>query len=401
MARDRRKSEKNTSVYFFLRQSTLFFIFCQPWQEIGDYMEKNIALIPGDGIGPDVVAEAVKVLDAVGKKYGHKWNYKTVIAGGAAIDKFGKPLPQDQLDICLKSDATLLGAVGGPKWDNVAPEIRPEKALLGLRGGMKVFANLRPAVMWPQLKDACPLKDEVVGDGQLNILVVRELTGGIYFGERGTSPDGRTAWDTEKYSWEEIERIVRLGFQFAEKRKKHLTVVDKANILNSSRLWRKVAEEVHKEYKDVTLDFLYIDNASMQLVRNPRQFDVIATSNMFGDILTDEASQITGSIGMLASASLGDGTGPGLYEPIHGTAPDIAGKDLANPLATILSAAMLLRYSFKLEKEAKAIEDAVNKVLDDGWRTGDIAGSKLAQVKAAGKLVGTKKMGELVVEALK
>lgn len=364
-------------------------------------MEKNIALIPGDGIGPDVVAEAVKVLDAVGKKYGHKWNYKTVIAGGAAIDKFGKPLPQDQLDICLKSDATLLGAVGGPKWDNVAPEIRPEKALLGLRGGMKVFANLRPAVMWPQLKDACPLKDEVVGDGQLNILVVRELTGGIYFGERGTSPDGRTAWDTEKYSWEEIERIVRLGFQFAEKRKKHLTVVDKANILNSSRLWRKVAEEVHKEYKDVTLDFLYIDNASMQLVRNPRQFDVIATSNMFGDILTDEASQITGSIGMLASASLGDGTGPGLYEPIHGTAPDIAGKDLANPLATILSAAMLLRYSFKLEKEAKAIEDAVNKVLDDGWRTGDIAGSKLAQVKAAGKLVGTKKMGELVVEAMK
>lgn len=362
-------------------------------------MEKTIALIPGDGIGPDVVAEAVKVLDAVAKKYGHKWNYRDVIAGGAAIDKFGKPLPQEQLDICLSSDATLLGAVGGPKWDNVAPEIRPEKALLGLRGGMKVFANLRPAVMWPQLKDACPLKDEIVGNG-LDILVVRELTGGIYFGERGTSADGKTAWDTEKYSWEEIERIVRLGFQFAQKRQKHLTVVDKANILNSSRLWRKVAEEVHKEYRDVTLDFLYIDNASMQLVRNPRQFDVIATSNMFGDILTDEASQITGSIGMLASASLGDGTGPGLYEPIHGTAPDIAGKDLANPLATILSAAMLLRYSFKLETEAKAIEDAVNAVLNAGWRTGDIAGSKLAEVKAQGKLVGTKKMGELVVEEL-
>ncbi len=362
-------------------------------------MEKTIALIPGDGIGPDVVAEAVKVLDAVAKKYGHKWTYKNVIAGGAAIDKFGKPLPQDQLDICLSSDATLLGAVGGPKWDNVAPEIRPEKALLGLRGGMKVFANLRPAVMWPQLKDACPLKDEIVGNG-LDILVVRELTGGIYFGERGTSADGKTAWDTEKYSWEEIERIVRLGFQFAQKRQKHLTVVDKANILNSSRLWRKVAEEVHKEFNDVELDFLYIDNASMQLVRNPRQFDVIATSNMFGDILTDEASQITGSIGMLASASLGDGTGPGLYEPIHGTAPDIAGKDLANPLATILSAAMLLRYSFKLETEAKAIENAVTKVLDDGWRTGDIAGSKRDEVKAAGKLVGTKKMGELVVEAL-
>lgn len=363
-------------------------------------MEKTIALIPGDGIGPDVVAEAVKVLDAVAAKYGHKWSYKRVIAGGEAIDKFGKPLPQDQLDICLSSDATLLGAVGGPKWDNVAPEIRPEKALLGLRGGMKVFANLRPAVMWPQLKDACPLKDEIVGDG-LDILVVRELTGGIYFGERGTAPDGKSAWDTEKYSWEEIERIVRLGFQFAQKRRKHLTVVDKANILNSSRLWRKVSEEVHKEFSDVELDFLYIDNASMQLVRNPRQFDVIATSNMFGDILTDEASQITGSIGMLASASLGDGTGPGLYEPIHGTAPDIAGKDLANPLATILSAAMLLRYSFKLETEAKAIENAVNKVLDDGWRTGDIAGSKIADVKTAGKLVGTKKMGELVVEALK
>ena len=362
-------------------------------------MEKTIALIPGDGIGPDVVAEGVKVLDAVAKKYGHKWNYRDVIAGGAAIDKFGKPLPQDQLDICLSSDATLLGAVGGPKWDDVAPEIRPEKALLGLRGGMKVFANLRPAVMWPQLKDACPLKDESGGSG-LDILVVRELTGGIYFGERGTSEDGKTAWDTEKYSWEEIERIVRLGFEFAQKRQKHLTVVDKANILNSSRLWRKVAEEVHKEYGDVTLDFMYIDNASMQLVRNPKQFDVIATSNMFGDILTDEASQITGSIGMLASASLGDGTGPGLYEPIHGTAPDIAGKDLANPLATILSAAMLLRYSFNLETEAKAVEDAVNAVLNEGWRTGDIAGSKLAEVKAAGKLVGTKKMGQLVVEQL-
>ena len=363
-------------------------------------MEKNIALIPGDGIGPDVVAEGVKVLDAVAAKYGHKFNYTEVTAGGAAIDKWGHPLPQDQLDICLNSDAVLLGAVGGPKWDNVAPEIRPEKALLGLRGGMKVYANLRPAVMWKQLKDACPLKDEIVGEG-LDILVVRELTGGIYFGERGTSADGKTAWDTEKYTWEEIERIVRMGFEFAQKRQKRLAVVDKANILNSSRLWRKVAEEVHKDYKDVQLDFLYIDNAAMQLVRNPRQFDVIATSNMFGDILTDEASQITGSIGMLASASLGDGKGPGLYEPIHGTAPDIAGKDLANPLATILSAAMLLRYSFGLETEAKAIETAVNTVLDAGWRTGDIAGSKLAEVKAAGKLVGTKRMGELVVEQLK
>lgn len=361
-------------------------------------MEKKIALIPGDGIGPDVVAEAVKVLDAVGAKFGHKWNYETVIAGGCAIDKFGKPLPQEQLDICLNSDAVLLGAVGGPKWDNLASELRPEKALLGLRGGMKVFANLRPAVMFKQLKDACPLKDEIVGDG-LDILIVRELISGIYFGDRGTAADGKSAWDTERYTWEEIERIVRMGFEFAQKRQKKLCVVDKANILNSSQLWRKVTETIKGDYPDVQLSYLYIDNASMQMVRNPRQFDVIATSNMFGDILSDEASQITGSIGMLASASLG-ASGPGLYEPIHGSAPDIAGKDLANPLATILSAAMLLRYSFGLETEAKAIENAVEKVLDDGYRTGDIAGSERDAVSAAGKLVGTKAMGQLVVDYL-
>ena len=292
----------------------------------------------------------------------------------------------------------MLGAVGGPKWDNLPSEIRPEKALLGLRGGMKVFANLRPAVMWKQLKDACPLKDEIVGDG-LDILIVRELTGCIYFGERGTSEDQNTAWDTEKYTRPEVERIIRMGFEYAQKRQKRLCVVDKANILNSSQLWRRVAEDVKGDYPDVTLSYMYIDNASMQMVRNPRQFDVIATSNMFGDILSDEASQITGSIGMLASASLGDGTGPGLYEPIHGSAPDIAGKDLANPLATILSAAMLLRYSFGLETEAKDVENAVNAVLDAGWRTGDIAGD-IEAVKASGKLVGTKKMGELVVEYL-
>lgn len=362
-------------------------------------MEKTIALIPGDGIGPDVVAEAVNVLDAIAKKHGHKWNYTKVIAGGSAIDQFGHPLPKEQLQVALDSDAALLGAVGGPKWDNLASELRPEKALLGLRGGMKVFANLRPAVMWKQLKDACPLKDEIVGEG-LDILIVRELTGGIYFGERGTSADGNTAWDTEKYTRPEIERIVRMGFEYAKNRQKRVCVVDKANILNSSQLWRRVAEDVKKDYPDVALSYLYIDNASMQMVRNPGQFDVIATSNMFGDILSDEASQITGSIGMLASASLGDGTGPGLYEPIHGSAPDIAGKDLANPLATILSAAMLLRYSFKLEAEAKEIENAVSRVLDDGWRTGDIAGSHINEVKAAGKLVGTKKMGQLVVEYL-
>ncbi|MDO4507437.1 MAG: 3-isopropylmalate dehydrogenase [Spirochaetales bacterium] len=361
-------------------------------------MEKKIALIPGDGIGPDVVAEAVKVLDKVAEKFGHKWSYDTVTAGGCSIDKFGKPLIQEELDKCLKSDAVLLGAVGGPKWDNLASELRPEKALLGLRGGMKVFANLRPAVMFKQLKDACPLKDEIVGDG-LDILIVRELISGIYFGDRGTAADGKSAWDTERYTWEEIERIVRMGFEFAQKRQKRLCVVDKANILNSSQLWRKVTETIKGDYPDVTLSYLYIDNASMQMVRNPRQFDVIATSNMFGDILSDEASQITGSIGMLASASLGE-SGPGLYEPIHGSAPDIAGKDLANPLATILSAAMLLRYSFGLETEAKAIEAAVEKVLDEGYRTGDIAGSERDAVSAAGKLVGTKAMGQLVVDRL-
>lgn len=362
-------------------------------------MKKTIALIPGDGIGPDVVSEAVNVLNAVAKKFGHEFSYTNVIAGGNAIDKFGEPLPAEQLKIALDSDAALLGALGGPKWDNVAPEIRPEKGLLGLRSGMKVFANLRPAVMWKQLKDACPLKDEITGDG-IDVLVVRELTGGIYFGERGTSQDGKTAWDTEKYTWAEIERIVRMGFEFAKNRKKHLTVVDKANILNSSRLWRTVAESVHKEYSDIALDFMYIDNAAMQMVKNPRQFDVIATNNMFGDILTDEAAQVTGSIGMLASASIGDGSGPGLYEPIHGSAPDIAGKDLANPLATILSAAMLLRFDFKLEEEAKAIENAVAKVLDEGWRTGDIAGAQREALSAQGKIVGTKKMGELVVERI-
>ena len=362
-------------------------------------MEKKIALIPGDGIGPDIVHEGTRVLDAIAKKFGHKFTYETVLAGGAAIDKFGEPLPQASLDTCLKADSVLLGAVGGPKWDNVPGNLRPEKALLGLRGGMKVYANLRPAVMFKQLSAACPLKDEIVGTG-LDILIVRELTGGIYFGERGRNAESTEAWDTERYTKPEIERILRLGFESAKKRQKKLCVVDKANILESSRLWREVAESIKDEYKDVELSFMYVDNAAMQLVRNPRQFDVIATSNMFGDILSDEASQITGSIGMLASASLGDGTGPGLYEPIHGSAPDIAGKDIANPLATILSCAMLLRYDFNLEEEARCIESAVEKVLDAGWRTGDIAGSSMEEVKANGKLVGTKKMGDLVIEAI-
>ena len=358
-------------------------------------MEKTIALIPGDGIGSDVLGQAVKVLDKVAEKYGHKFIYKEVIAGGSAIDKFGNPLPEEQLDICKSSDSVLLGALGGPKWDNVDPSIRPEKGLLGLRGGLKVFANLRPAVIFPQLKSACPLKDEIIGQG-IDILIVRELTGGIYFGDRGFAPDKTSAWDTESYSVAEIERILHLAFKAAQGRRKKVTVVDKANILNTSRLWRSVAENLHPQYADVELNFLYVDNAAMQLVRNPGQFDVIATSNMFGDILSDEASQITGSIGMLASASLGDGSGPGLYEPIHGSAPDIAGKNLANPLATILSAAMLLRYDFKMEEEAKAIEKAVNDVLNDGWRTSDIAGDVEA-VKVAGKLVGTVEMGKLVI----
>ena len=358
-------------------------------------MEKTIALIPGDGIGPDVLGQAVKVLDKVAEKYGHKFIYQEVIAGGSAIDKFGNPLPEEQLDICKSSYSVLLGALGGPKWDNVDPSIRPEKGLLGLRGGLKVFANLRPAVIFPQLKSACPLKDEIIGQG-IDILIVRELTGGIYFGDRGFAPDKTSAWDTESYSVAEIERILHLAFKAAQGRRKKVTVVDKANILNTSRLWRSVAENLHPQYAAVELNFLYVDNAAMQLVRNPGQFDVIATSNMFGDILSDEASQITGSIGMLASASLGDGSGPGLYEPIHGSAPDIAGKNLANPLATILSAAMLLRYDFKMEEEAKAIEKAVNDVLNEGWRTSDIAGDVEA-VKASGKLVGTVEMGKLVI----
>ena len=270
---------------------------------------------------------------------------------------------------------------------------------MGLRGGLKVYANLRPAVMFKQLADACPLKKEIVGDG-LDILIVRELTGGIYFGERGRDADNTKAWDTELYTVPEIERILRIGFSSAQKRRKRLCVVDKANILESSRLWREVAERIKGEYADVELSYMYVDNAAMQLVRCPGQFDVIATSNMFGDILSDEASQITGSIGMLASASLGDGSGPGLYEPIHGSAPDIAGQDKANPLATILSCAMLLRYSFNLDAEAAAVEHAVTAVLDAGWRTADIAGTALESVRAAGRLAGTKQMGDLVIAAL-
>lgn len=361
-------------------------------------MNYSIVTIPGDGIGPDIINEACKSLNAIGTKFGHTFTYKEVLAGGVAIDATGHPLPEATMEACKASDAVLLGAVGGPKWDTLPGNIRPEKALLGLRGGLNLYANLRPALMFKQLSDACPLKPEVVGEG-LDILIVRELTGGIYFGDRGRSADGNTAYDTEAYSKYEIERIVKLGFESAMKRDKKLCVVDKANILESSRLWREVTEGIKASYPEVELSYMYVDNAAMQLVRNPSQFDVIVTSNMFGDILSDEASQITGSIGMLASASLGD-SGPGMYEPIHGSAPDIAGKDIANPLATILSCAMMLRYSFNLENEAVAIEKAVSKVLEDGWRTGDIAGSAQDRASLGDKLVGTKKMGDLVVQAI-
>lgn len=356
-------------------------------------MKYNVAVIPGDGIGPDIVTEAVKVLNVVGEKFGHKFEYEYVMAGGCSIDKNGEALPKETLDICKASDAVLLGAVGGPRWDDPDAKVRPEQALLGLRSGMNLYCNLRPAVLYEPLKNASPLKDEIVKNG-IDIAIVRELTGGIYFGERGRDEiDGiESAYDTERYSTVEINRIVKIGFETAMKRNKKLTCVDKANILETSRLWRKVIGEISKDYPEVNVNYLYIDNASMQLVKDPTQFDVIVTSNMFGDILSDEASMITGSIGMLPSASLGDGT-LGMYEPIHGSAPDIAGKGIANPLATILSAAMMLRYSFNLESEAKLIESAVLSVLEDGYRTGDIM--------SEGKIkVGTNKMGDLVCKKI-
>lgn len=353
-------------------------------------MKFNIATIPGDGIGPEVIEETIKVLNKIGDKFNHKFNFTEVLAGGIAIDKTGNPLPQETIDICKKSDSVLLGAVGGPKWDNLGGQQRPEAALLGLRGQLELFTNLRPAILHEALKEACPLKPEYV-DGGLDIMVVRELTGGIYFGERGHRQGkyGDEAYDTESYSEMEVKRIAKRGFEIAMQRNKKVTSVDKANILESSRLWRKVVNEVAKDYPDVVVDHLYVDNAAMQLVRYPKQFDVIITSNMFGDILSDEASMITGSIGMLPSASLGEGN-LGMYEPIHGSAPDIAGKDIANPIATILSASMMLKYSFKLDKESKVIEDAVTKVLNSNYRTADIMSTGM-------KKVGTLEMGKLIL----
>ncbi len=338
-------------------------------------MEFNIALLKGDGIGPEIVDSAVAVLEKTAVKFGHKFNFTPYLIGGCAIDSTGLPLPQETVDGCLASDSVLLGAVGGPKWDDQPGDKRPEKALLGIRSALGLFTNLRPATLYPALRAASPLKDEIVGDG-FDIMIVRELTGGIYFGDRGYREGnyGREAYDTEAYSVTEIERIGRVAFDTAMKRNKRVTSIDKANVLESSRLWRKTMHALAEEYPEVEYSDMFVDNAAMQLVRNPRQFDVIVTSNMFGDILSDEASQITGSIGMLASASLG-ASSRGMYEPIHGSAPDIAGQNKANPIATILSGAMMLRYSFGLAKEAEAIERAVDKVLNDGWRTADLIGT--------------------------
>lgn len=353
-------------------------------------MKLEIALIPGDGIGPDIVREAVKVLQAVCDKAGHSLKTKSLLAGGAAIDATGKPLPEETLEEAKASQSVLLGAVGGPKWDAVPGELRPEKALLGLRGGLGLFCNLRPALLYSQLADACPLRRESV-EGGLDIMVVRELTGGIYFGERGRTSDG--AYDTMSYTKGEVERIARKAFEIAMKRSKRLTSVDKANILETSRLWRATVDEIARDYPEVAVNHLYVDNAAMQLVRNPRQFDVILTENMFGDILSDEASMVTGSIGMLPSASL-RADSFGMYEPIHGSAPDIAGQDKANPLATVLSVAMMLRYSLGMGEEASLVEKAVDKVLDEGLRTADI-------YTEGTKLCGTRAMGDALVQAVK
>ena len=356
-------------------------------------MEINIAVIWGDCSSPEIVKQTIRVLDKVAEKYGHTFHYTDAAMGGEAIDKYGDPLPQHELDKCLAADSVLLGAVGGPKWEGLPGEQRPEKGLLRLRAGMGLYSNNRPAKIWPQLAPASPLKPEIVAQG-IDFIIVRELIGGIYFGEHKTDDaDGQpVATDIMKYSEAEIERIGRIGFETAMKRRKKLCCVDKANVLAVSRVWREVMIDVGKEFPDVELTHLYVDNAAMQLVRDPSQFDVIVTGNLFGDILSDEASVITGSIGMLPSASLGTGN-PGLFEPIRGSAPDIAGQGKANPLATILSAAMMLRLAFDMDAEAAAIEGAVHKVLSDGFRTGDI-------MEAGKTQLSTTAMGDKVVETM-
>lgn len=360
-------------------------------------MNYNIAVIPGDGIGPEIITEAKKVLDKIGLISGKRFDYTEILMGGVSIDKTGVPLTEEALETAKASDSVLLGAVGGnvgeTNWYTLPPNLRPEAGLLAIRKGLNLYANIRPALLFDELKGACPLKDEIVVGG-FDFVVMRELTGGIYFGERSTVEEGGVlkATDSLSYDENEIRRIARWGFEIASKRNNKVCSVDKANVLDSSRLWRKVVKEVAKEYPQVQLSDMLVDNCAMQLIKDPKQFDVILTENMFGDILSDEASMLTGSIGMLASASLGD-TKLGLYEPSHGSAPDIAGQNKANPIATILSAAMMLRYSFDLEKEASLIEDAIKKVLKKGYRTIDI----MSQGKI---LVGTKEMGDLIVAEL-
>ena len=360
-------------------------------------MEYKIALIPGDGIGPEIVAEAKKVLDRVCEKYSHKFSYTEVLLGGASIDAHGVPLTEEAIAQAKASDAVLMGSIGcdakTSPWYKLEPSKRPEAGLLAIRKALNLFANLRPAYLYNELRDACPLRDEIIGDG-FDMIIVRELTGGLYFGARKTTEENgvRTAVDTLSYNENEIRRIAIKSFEIARKRRNKVTSVDKANVLDSSRLWRSVVEDVAKDYPDVTLEHMLVDNCAMQLVRDPKQFDVILTENMFGDILSDEASMVTGSIGMLSSASLNE-TKLGLYEPSHGSAPDIAGQNKANPIATILSAAMMLRYSLDLDKEADAVEAAVQKVLTEGYRTGDIMSDGC-------KLVGTREMGDLIVDAI-
>ena len=360
-------------------------------------MDYNVTVIPGDGIGPEIVREARKVLDRVGKVYGHSFGYTEILMGGCSIDAYGVPLTEEALETARKSEAVLLGAVGGDvgnsRWYDVAPNLRPEAGLLAIRKGLGLFANIRPAYLYKELAEACPLKKEIIGDG-FDMVIMRELTGGLYFGDRYTKEvDGvMTAVDTLTYNEKEIRRIAVKAFDIAMKRRKKVTSVDKANVLDSSRLWRKVVEEVAADYPEVELSHMLVDNCAMQLVMNPGQFDVILTENMFGDILSDEASMITGSIGMLSSASMNESKF-GLYEPSHGSAPDIAGKDMANPIATILSAAMLLRYSFDMDREADAVEKAVQAVLTEGYRTGDIMSEGCTRV-------GTCKMGDLIAERI-
>ncbi|MCI7740458.1 MAG: 3-isopropylmalate dehydrogenase [Lachnospiraceae bacterium] len=356
-------------------------------------MEHKLALIPGDGIGPEIVREARKVLDRVCEKYGHTFTYTELLLGGASIDANGVPLTEETVALAKESEAVLMGSIGGDAatspWYKLEPSKRPEAGLLGIRKALNLFANLRPAYLYKELKAACPLRDEIIGDG-FDMMIMRELTGGLYFGERKTIEENgvKKAIDTLTYDENEIRRIAKRGFDIAMKRRKKVTSVDKANVLDSSRLWRKVVEEVAQEYPEVTLEHMLVDNCAMQLVKDPKQFDVILTENMFGDILSDEASMVTGSIGMLSSASLNE-TKFGLYEPSHGSAPDIAGQDKANPIATILSAAMMLRYSLDMDQEADAVEAAVSAVLEKGYRTGDIMSEGCT-------LVGTAQMGDLI-----